>query len=177
MKTFITQLSDWSAPGLRILTALLILQCVSLDISAQGITMAPAENRLSGLLTDDSSQPIALGLVSLVRVSDALVLKELLTHEQGLYTFIDVAPGTYLVRASTFGFFEETSSKPFVITNEQKILTVPDLKMERNISRVKYWQTGWYQPFINPGKSNQKDTSKNYMPEKYWQADWFDNMP
>jgi hypothetical protein len=177
MKTFINQLSGRSAFGLITLTALLILLCVSQQTSAQAVSTAHAESSVSGLLSDGNSQSIAFGLVRLIKISDATVFEELLTNEQGSYSFNNISHGTYLVRASAFGCFGETSSKPIVINNESDMLNIPAIKMERNVSPVKYWQTGWYQPFINSGKSNQKDTTKNNITEKYWQMDWFNNVP
>jgi len=163
--------------NLSTLTVLLILLGACRQLSAQGITTEATKNRITGLLTDERSRPIAFGLISLISVIDRSTIKESLTDEKGLYTIVGVPAGNYLIRASAFGSFEETSSSSFLITKELNSMAVPDIKMARrmdqNFTPVKYWQTGWFVPFSDSDEPIQKDSIKNYTPEKYWQADWW----
>ena len=105
MNQLYSRLSD-----LNTLTVLLILLGACPQLYAQGTTTVATKNSITGLLTDERSQPIAFGLVNLVSVADHLSIKELLINEKGLYTIIGVPAGTYVIRALAFGSFDETTS-------------------------------------------------------------------
>lgn len=160
MKTFVNQMLGIAMSDLRALSTLLILLYTSLQLNAQSVTAKPAESKISVFLTTDNRLPIAFGLIDPISI-------------------ITVPGGRHLAPIFPFRFFTEIPSNVFFITNEMNRMNLPDLKMLRDVSTVKYWQESWYQPFINTNtkESNQKDTSRKYVPKKYWQIDWFNNVP
>lgn len=91
--------------------------------------IASAQNKkvkLSGTVNDGVSKPLAAATVSLVQVSDSLLVKTAITNKEGQYEFLDIAGGDYIVSITSVGF-EKKSSERFTLGAEDKVLELLQL--------------------------------------------------
>jgi len=91
---------------------------VDSQAATPSINSQPATSTLRGTVTDPSNAVIAGGTVELVSEGSGAALQTHETAADGRYSFTNVAPGTYVVRAKAEGFADFTS-KPVIVGASQ----------------------------------------------------------
>jgi iron complex outermembrane recepter protein len=87
----------------------------------------PVMSQVSGSLVDAKNQPVDYATVSLIKAAkDSTVVKGTLSTAAGTYKIGQIAPGNYVIRATSTGF-AKTTSKEFTINGSD--VTVPALIM------------------------------------------------
>lgn len=90
--------------------------------------VAPAGTTITGKLVNEQNAPVDYANVSLLKTTDSTVVKGTLTNETGAYTFENVKPGNYIVKASNVGY-AKTVTAPFKIEEGKEHFTAGDIKM------------------------------------------------
>ncbi len=107
----------------KIFITLILIICVN-AVFAQ---TKPATGQVSGSLIDAKNQPVDYATVSLIKATkDSTVVKGTLSTVTGTYKIGQVAPGTYVIRATSTGF-AKTTSKEFTVSGSD--INVPVLIM------------------------------------------------
>lgn len=107
----------------KIFITLILIICVN-ALFAQP---KPPTAQVSGSLVDAKNQPVDYATVSLIKATkDSTVVKGTLSTDAGTYKIGQVAPGTYVIRATSTGF-AKTTSQVFTITGSDVV--VPALIM------------------------------------------------
>jgi len=73
--------------------------------------------------------------VSLVTARDTATVQGTLSTETGVYNFLNIKAGTYMVKASTVGY-QTALSQPFVVTDSTKSITIPTLQAKADIRNL-----------------------------------------
>lgn len=84
--------------------------------------------KITGKLVNEQNVPVDYATVSLLKTTDSTVVKGTLTSEAGIYTFENVKPGNYIVKASNIGY-AKTITAPFTIEKGKDLFTPGDIKM------------------------------------------------
>lgn len=90
---------------------------------------SPPSITVSGSLLDETARPMGYATVSLLNAKDSTVVKGTLSNDAGLYTFNNIAPGDYLVKATVVGYANAIGSA-FTLTKAEKSFTAPAIKMQ-----------------------------------------------
>jgi iron complex outermembrane receptor protein len=99
-------------------------------VTANAQPMAAKETAtVSGSLLNEQGKPMDYATVTLLRAKDSSVVKGTLTNDAGKYTIDHIAPGSYIVAATTVGY-QKTCSAAFTVTSGQSTVTVPAIKMQ-----------------------------------------------
>lgn len=108
----------------------LIYILLLLAIPAISIAQAPKpQAKITGTVLNSENKPVEFATISLLRAKDSSVVKGVLGTEAGTYTLDRVAPGTYLVKATTIGY-NKGLSKPIAITAASTTVTVAAIIMQ-----------------------------------------------
>lgn len=83
---------------------------------------------VSGTLQNEQGKPVDYATVSLLRAKDSSIVKGTLTNDAGLYSFDRIAPGRYIIKATSMGF-QKTSGAAFDVTGAQTNVVAPAIKM------------------------------------------------
>jgi iron complex outermembrane receptor protein len=101
-----------------------------------GSTFAQSANppgTVSGKLVNDQSAAMDYATISLLRAKDSTVVKGTLTNDAGAYTFDNIKPGEYLIKATTVGY---TNAASAVFNVAAGVVAVPLLKMHANVKAL-----------------------------------------
>lgn len=119
----------------KIVLTLILIICVN-AIFAQ---TKPATAQVSGSLIDAKNQPVDYATVSLIKATkDSTVVKGTLSAAAGSYKIGQVAPGNYVIRATSTGL-AKTTSKEFTINGTDvvvPVLTMPATTQTLNAVNV-----------------------------------------
>ncbi|MGM9477445.1 outer membrane beta-barrel family protein [Pedobacter sp. GSP4] len=85
--------------------------------NAQGI-------KVSGTVTDKSSQPLDYASVALIQLPDSVSVSLQATNQKGLYEFNAVKPGKYLIKALMMGYAKAQSAVFEVKGNAVQVTTI-----------------------------------------------------
>jgi len=91
--------------------------------------------QVSGILQDINGKPMDYASVSLVTARDTATVQGTLSTETGVYNFLNIKAGTYMVKASTVGY-QTALSQPFVVTDSTKSITIPTLQAKADIRNL-----------------------------------------
>jgi hypothetical protein len=86
---------------------------------------------VTGKLVNEQSKPMDYATISLLKAKDSTVVKGTLTTDAGTYTFENIKPGDYIIKATNVGYFKAASAA-FTIGSDGKAFAVPDLAMQPN---------------------------------------------
>ncbi|HTH83029.1 MAG TPA: outer membrane beta-barrel family protein [Mucilaginibacter sp.] len=86
---------------------------------------------VTGKLVNEQNKPMDYATISLLNAKDSTVIKGTLTTDAGAYTFDNIKPGDYIIKATNVGYFKATSAV-FTIGSDGKAFTVADLSMQPN---------------------------------------------
>ncbi|NNU34515.1 TonB-dependent receptor [Mucilaginibacter sp. S1162] len=88
---------------------------------------------ISGKLVNDQSAAMDYATISLLRAKDSTVVKGTLTNDAGAYTFDNIKPGEYIIKATTVGY---TAAMSAVFTVNTEAVNVPLLKTRANVKAL-----------------------------------------
>jgi iron complex outermembrane receptor protein len=83
--------------------------------------------KVTGSLLDEKGKPMGYATVTVLKAADSSSVKSTLSSDPGIYTFDNIAPGTYIIKAFVVGY-EQTFSKPFTVNTDA--VTMPVLTMQ-----------------------------------------------
>jgi len=95
---------------------------------------AAAQTTAAGTVLDGTGQPLAFATAVLLQLPDSTIANSQTTTELGAYTFGNVRPGRYCVKALLLSY-RSTHSAPFVVGNEA--VTVPGLRLAAAATALK----------------------------------------
>ncbi len=104
---------------------LLLLLIISGAAAAQ---TAKPTGTVSGTLLDEQSKPFGYATVSLLKAADSSMVKGTLSNDAGVYTFDNIAPGNYIIKATTVGY-DAVKSAAFTTTAIKPGFIAATLKM------------------------------------------------
>lgn len=84
------------------------------------IMWAKVVAQLSGIVVNETAQPVAAANV-LLKNADSTMVKAIITTEEGKFLFKNITPGFYVLHISAVGYSDHISSA-FEYSNEQKII-------------------------------------------------------
>jgi iron complex outermembrane receptor protein len=108
---------------------MLLLVLLSAAAYAQPKNTLPPTTSISGSLLNQQGKPMDFATATLLRAKDSSVVKGTLTTDAGTYKFDKIAPGTYLISATTVGY-QKTVSQPVTVSGEQLAVNVPAINMQ-----------------------------------------------
>lgn len=88
---------------------------------------------ISGRLVNDKSAAMDYATISLLRAQDSTVVKGTLTNDAGAYTFDNIKPGDYIIKATTVGYTNATSA---AFNMDGGAVKVPLIKMQANVKAL-----------------------------------------
>lgn len=96
-----------------------------------GLTSALAQSpaTVNGKLLNDQGAIVDYASVSLLKAKDSTIVKGTLTDEKGQYSFDNIKPGSYIVKATNVGYTKVTSTV-FTVAGDKNSFSLPDLKMQ-----------------------------------------------
>ncbi len=86
-------------------------------LSFLSCSVAFATGSINGKITDKEGQPVETANVVLLAATDHTLIKAALSDAEGLFTFEDIAEGTYVVKATMIGY-DADSSQHFALTSK-----------------------------------------------------------
>ena len=97
-------------------------QLISLLICALATLGATAQSagKISGIVKDDKDKTIHSATVSLLRAKDSSVVKFTASSKSGIYEFIDIREGKYVVAITSVGY-TKTMSAAFDVTADKNV--------------------------------------------------------
>ncbi|WP_179197786.1 TonB-dependent receptor [Hymenobacter crusticola] len=93
-----------------------------------------AQTTATGLVLDQAGQPLTFATAVLLALPDSAIVGSQTTTEQGTYTFSDVKPGRYCVKAMLLSYTSARSAA-FVVT--QAAMTIPALRLAAAATALK----------------------------------------
>lgn len=115
--------------------------------TTNSIAQTKTATKVTGVVNDAHGKPMEFTSVSILKAADSSIVKGSLTTDAGLYTFTDIAAGTYLVRAASMGYNKAVSA-PFIITNGTTEFKAPDLKMQESTKSLQTVTVSATKPLI-----------------------------
>lgn len=103
--------------------------------------------KITGNVSDDAKKPLDYASISLLRSKDSMLVKTSFTDLKGMYSFENLAPGSYMISAAMMGY-KRTYSSTFILDDVQKPVVVPDLKLELESRSLKEVTIIAQKPFI-----------------------------
>jgi iron complex outermembrane receptor protein len=104
-----------------------------------------AQARISGTINDEHGKALASGTVSLLHAKDSSLVKVAVADQSGLYEFVNIKEGKYLLSASSVGY-SKTFSTGFEVSGTNVIIPVLQLKAtSKGLSNVTVTAT---KPFV-----------------------------
>ena len=113
---------------MKTITTIIVSLLFILSLTTVTAQPAPPSLTVTGSLLDETAKPMGYATVSLLNAKDSAVVKGTLSNDAGLYTFNNIAPGDYLVKATVVGYANAIGSV-FTLTKAEKNYTVPAIKM------------------------------------------------
>src|SRR5688572_13871950 len=74
------------------------------------VASAQTQNKIAGTVSDDQSNPLAAATISLLRAKDSGLVKVAISDKAGIYEFINIKEGKYLLSFTSVGFGRKFSS-------------------------------------------------------------------
>lgn len=94
---------------------------------------AKSPGTISGKLVNDQSAAMDYATISLLRAKDSTVVKGTLTNDAGAYSFDNIKPGDYIIKATTVGY---TAAMSAAFTVNTEAVNVPLLKTRANVKAL-----------------------------------------
>lgn len=86
------------------------------------------QGSISGIIVDDQNKPVDYVTVGLFKTSDSSLVKTALTTPEGKYEFVNIATGSYFIKATMMGY-ETYKSKPINLIATEPNLKLPNIKL------------------------------------------------
>ena len=88
---------------------------------------AQTTGRVTGIINDENGKPVLSATVSLLKAKDSALVKVAISDKSGLYEFMNIPEGSYLITATSVGF-AKAASKTFNVVPGTTI-EVPSLTL------------------------------------------------
>jgi iron complex outermembrane receptor protein len=106
-----------------------------LSLIGLSATFAQSATKVSGKLVNDQGDIVDYATVSLLKAKDSTVVKGTLTNDAGVYTFDNIKPGDYIVKATNVGY-TKAASAVINLTAGNGGISIPALIMHTNIKNL-----------------------------------------
>ncbi|MFL5772252.1 MAG: TonB-dependent receptor domain-containing protein [Flavisolibacter sp.] len=111
-----------------------------------GVTLfGQVTSKVSGIVRDEQNKALSSATVSLLKASDSSLVKIAVTDKSGLYEFISVKDGNYLVSVTSVGYNKSFSSHFAITSGDHK---VPDQTLRAASSDLSNVTVTAKKPFI-----------------------------
>jgi iron complex outermembrane receptor protein len=111
-----------------------------------GVTLfGQVTSKVSGIVRDEQNKGLSSATVSLLKASDSSLVKIAVTDKSGLYEFISVKDGNYLVSVTSVGYNKSFSSHFAITSGDHK---VPDQTLRAASSDLSNVTVTAKKPFI-----------------------------
>ncbi|MEO6520908.1 MAG: TonB dependent receptor [Mucilaginibacter sp.] len=100
---------------------------------------ALAQNKnadMQGYVKNIGNQPIAYASVVLLKATDSTVIKLAITNQTGLFKFVGIAPGKYLVKVSCTGYNSKLTLVNFLSSSIFNIVTIQLKKSNVDLAEI-----------------------------------------
>ncbi|HXB11422.1 MAG TPA: TonB-dependent receptor [Bacteroidia bacterium] len=94
-----------------------------------------AQCTVSGTINDSLNSPFPYSTVGLLKAKDSSIVKGTITGDNGHYSFVNVKPGTYLVKVDIMGYNPCYSS--LIMADSLKEAVVPPIIIRNKITNLK----------------------------------------
>jgi iron complex outermembrane recepter protein len=103
---------------------------------AQNAAKAPIKGTVKGTVKDNEKKPLPFANVALHKAADSVLVKVVVTEDNGTYEFENLAANSYYVAISYIGFKKYKSEKIELATNQN--FQVPDIELvsSENLAEV-----------------------------------------
>lgn len=120
---------------------LLLMTC----LLAWGASFAQKKGNISGKIVTETNEPLPYSLVKLVNMADTTKTVEISANLDGLYQFVNVTEGQYLLRVKMVSYQPYISQK-FSFTGSD--LQLPAVKMQSTSKQLKEVSVVGQKPFV-----------------------------
>jgi len=112
---------------------------------AWGTSFAQKKGNISGKIVTETYEPLPYSLVKLVNMADTTKTMETSANLDGLYQFVNVSEGQYLLRVKMVSY-QPYSSQKFSFTSSD--LQLPAIKMQSTSKQLKEVSVVGQKPFV-----------------------------
>ncbi|RWU06410.1 outer membrane beta-barrel family protein [Pedobacter chitinilyticus] len=120
---------------------LLIMTC----LLAWGAAFAQKKGNISGKIVTETNEPLPYSLVKLVNIADTTKTMEVSANLDGLYQFVNVSEGQYLLRVKMVGY-QPYNGQKFSFSGSD--LQLPEIKMQSTSKQLKEVSVVGQKPFV-----------------------------
>jgi hypothetical protein len=106
-----------------------------------------AQCTISGKILDNDGKLMPFVNILLLNVNDSILIKGAVSDVQGVYIIDNVKPGSYFLSATMVGY-KKIDAPPFKVSEIQKEIKAPDLKLLDDIKELKEVSVVTTRPFI-----------------------------
>src|SRR5688572_8470341 len=106
---------------------------------------AQSVNKISGNVTDEQSKPLVAATVSLLRAKDSGLVKVAISDKAGIYEFVNIKDGNYLLSFTSVGFGRKFS-KAFELKSSD--IEVPVASLKQNAAGLNNVTVAAKRPFV-----------------------------
>ncbi|RXK83969.1 TonB-dependent receptor [Filimonas effusa] len=98
------------------------------------LASAAGAQQISGTVKDADNKPVTQAVVSLLRLSDSVILKNEVTDKGGVYEFVTVAEGAYFLSVSHIGYASAFSN--VIKVGKQSRIAVPVIVLSKVVASL-----------------------------------------
>src|SRR4051812_23238316 len=111
-----------------------------------GVTLfGQVTSRVYGMVRDEQNKALSSATVSLLKAGDSSLVKIAVTDKSGLYEFIPVKDGNYIISVTSVGYSKNFSSHFVISANDHKM---PDQTLRAASSDLRNVTVTAKKPFI-----------------------------
>ncbi len=112
---------------------------------AWGAAFAQKKGNISGKIVTETNEPLPYSLVKLVNIADTTKTMEVSANLDGLYQFVNVSEGQYLLRVKMVGY-QPYNGQKFSFSGSD--LQLPEIKMQSTSKQLKEVSVVGQKPFV-----------------------------
>lgn len=112
---------------------------------AWGAAFAQKKGNISGKIVTETNEPLPYSLVKLVNIADTTKNMETSSNLDGLYQFVNVSEGQYLLRVKMVGY-QPYNGQKFSFSGSD--LQLPEIKMQSTSKQLKEVSVVGQKPFV-----------------------------
>lgn len=112
---------------------------------AWGAAFAQKKGNISGKIVTETNEPLPYSLVKLVNIADTTKNMETSANLDGLYQFVNVSEGQYLLRVKMVGY-QPYNGQKFSFSGSD--LQLPEIKMQSTSKQLKEVSVVGQKPFV-----------------------------
>jgi iron complex outermembrane receptor protein len=112
--------------------AILFTLCVMVGLGA----LAQSNGKISGIINDEGGKALGSATVSLLRARDSGLVKLAVTNKEGLYEFINMKDGKYLVSVTSVGYGKKISPAFDLAGNDVTMAAIALMQKTKDLGAV-----------------------------------------